>query len=233
MDEPAGPQCADVVGELSAIEGAFGAADDRALAAVEAVIAAQRDCHIPLWQPCTDFSWPGRRDQELTQAARLIEAFHPQRVVDVGCGPRHLVRALITQGWKGQYVGFDRSDGFDIANPLPITDGTITVQAKEADLVVCREVLEHMTLQDVRIAVTHLCALSARFVYVTTRFAKHATHLFDVAQSDDLDPTHITMLTQPMLRYLFVLEGFKRRTDLEAVMDWMKKGRVLVYERAA
>ena len=31
---------------------------------------------------------------------------------------------------------------------------------------------------------------------------------------------------------LFVLEGFRRRADLEEQMDWGDKNRVLVYERA-
>jgi hypothetical protein len=30
---------------------------------------------------------------------------------------------------------------------------------------------------------------------------------------------------------MFVLQGFRRRQDLEARMDWMSKGRVLVYEK--
>ena len=58
------------------------------------------------------------------------------------------------------------------------------------------------------------------------------THLLDVMTSDDLDPTHISMLNQDFLRTLFVLEGFKRRADLEQAMDWRQYGRVLVYERA-
>ncbi len=52
-----------------------------------------------------------------------------------------------------------------------------------------------------------------------------------MATSDDLDPTHITMLNQDLLRLLFILEGFKRRADLETAMDWQHKGRVLVYVR--
>jgi hypothetical protein len=39
------------------------------------------------------------------------------------------------------------------------------------------------------------------------------------------------MLNQDFLRTLFVLEGFKRRKDLEVRMDWKGLGRVLVYER--
>ena len=78
---------------------------------------------------------------------------------------------------------------------------------------------------------TNLCALSSRFVYVTTRFARAPQHLLSVDTSDGLDPTHITMLNQSLLRLLFVLEGFKRRADLEQRMDWQGKARVLVYER--
>jgi hypothetical protein len=39
------------------------------------------------------------------------------------------------------------------------------------------------------------------------------------------------LLTKDFLRLLFVLEGFRRRTDLEERMGWGDKNRVLVYER--
>ena len=41
------------------------------------------------------------------------------------------------------------------------------------------------------------------------------------------------MLHQDVLRALFVLHGFRRRADLEAVMDWRQLGRCLVYQRMA
>ena len=103
---------------------------------------------------------------------------------------------------------------------------------KAYDLVICREVLEHLSIGQIRRAVTNLAALSAGFVYVTTRFAKEPDSLLSVDTQDGLDPTHISMLNQTFLRALFVLEGFKRRADLEAAMDWKTLGRVLVYERA-
>jgi hypothetical protein len=80
--------------------------------------------------------------------------------------------------------------------------------------------------------VAHLCALSTKFVYVTTRFAQNPAHFLSVDTVDQLDPTHITMMNQDFLRLLFVMEGFVRRPDLEGVLDWQKKGRVLIYERA-
>jgi hypothetical protein len=42
----------------------------------------------------------------------------------------------------------------------------------------------------------------------------------------------MTLLAKDFVRCLFVLEGFRRRPDLEAQMDWAGKERVLVYERA-
>jgi hypothetical protein len=98
---------------------------------------------------------------------------------------------------------------------------------------VCREVMEHCTIREIRRIVGELCALSTRLVYATTRFHLAPRHLLDVMTADDLDPTHISMLNQTFLRTLFVLEGFKRRADLEQRMDWQGKGRCLVYERAA
>ena len=96
----------------------------------------------------------------------------------------------------------------------------------------CREVLEHLTVLQVRRTVEQLCRASDRFVYVTTRFHPEPAGLLDVTTDLETDPTHITLLAKDLLRSLFVLEGFRRRADLEERMDWAGKGRVLVYERA-
>jgi hypothetical protein len=81
--------------------------------------------------------------------------------------------------------------------------------------------------------VAQICHASSRFVYVTTRFHPEPTDLLDFTTQFEVDPTHITLLTKDFLRCLFVLEGFRRRPDLEERMDWGHKQRVLVYERAA
>jgi hypothetical protein len=68
-------------------------------------------------------------------------------------------------------------------------------------------------------------------VYVTTRFHPAPESLLDFTTDFETDPTHVTLLAKDFLRCLFVLEGFRRREDLETRMDWAGKGRVLVYER--
>jgi hypothetical protein len=180
------------------------------------------------WAPVTDYSEAGRQAAEGDHPRLIMETFAPTRVLDAGCGYNYLA------GWLNDLAGHTIAYGGDLTNPradfkLDIT----TPKALDvgADLVICREVLEHLTIRQIRQAVTNLCALSFRFVYLTTRFHPHPTTLLDVATSDDLDPTHISLLNQDLLRMLFVLEGFRRRADLEAQMDHQKKGRVLVYER--
>jgi hypothetical protein len=105
------------------------------------------------------------------------------------------------------------------------------VAERSFDLVICREVLEHLTVLQVRRTVEQLCRASSRFVYVTTRFHPAPESLLDFTTDFETDPTHVTLLAKDFLRCLFVLEGFRRRDDLEERMDWAGKGRVLVYER--
>ena len=107
----------------------------------------------------------------------------------------------------------------------------MTAEDAAYDLVICREVLEHLTVLQVRRTVAEMCRVSSRYVYVTTRFHGEPASLLDVTTDFETDPTHITLMTKDLLRVLFVLEGFRRRPELEERMDWGGKGRVLVYER--
>lgn len=192
--------------------------DARHLARLEELVQSQQPASDP-WQPVTDYSFEARRVIEGQHPQLIADVFQPRCVLDVGCGPGHLVRLLCDLGVTA--IGIDR-DAYDVGHPQTSHD--------IADLVICREVLEHLTIRQIRQAVANLCKLSSRFVYVTTRFAQQPDHLLSVDTSDDLDPTHITMLNQNFLRTLFVLEGAKRRADLEARMDWQHKGRALVYQ---
>ena len=105
------------------------------------------------------------------------------------------------------------------------------MQAQSYDLVVCREVMEHLTVLQVARCVEQVCRASSRYVYVTTRFHDDPDGLLSFTTQFDVDPSHITLLNKEFLRCLFVLEGFRSRRDLEERMDWGGKGRVLVLER--
>lgn len=202
--------------------------EDQRLARFEVLVQLQKPAQTP-WTPVTDYSF---------EARKTIEGIHPQLILqhlvpcddadilDYGCGPdAHLVR-LLEEAARGTEVTVRGYDPQRAGSEKYLRMGVY-------DLVICREVIEHLTIRQISETVTRLCALAAIRVYVTTRFAKAPQHLLDVDLADNLDPTHITMLNQNLLRLLFVLEGFTRRADLEERMDWKNFGRVLVYERVS
>ncbi len=178
------------------------------------------------WQPVTDYSWKARSLIERPNAERIVSTFQPLTVLDYGCGFGHLVRLL--RELQVYACGYEP---FRPPRPDERCYAHIPYRSRQCDLVICREVLEHVELRHVPALVRDLCRLAKGAVYLTTRFHPDPQHLLDVATHDDLDPTHITLLHQELLRLLFVLEGFVQAPEKETAMDWQQQGRVLVYCR--
>lgn len=184
-----------------------------------------------------DYTIETRRRIEARNPELIKEVFQPAKVLDMGCGPGALMFLL-------DEIGVD-VDGVDFAEssktlaPAEVADritiGSVTesdLPSSSYDLVLCREVFEHLSVLQVQQAVATFCRLTSKYVYVTTRFHPKPETLFDVTTEFDVDPTHINLMNMDMTRLLFVLQGMKRREDLERRMDWLNKGRVLVYEKA-
>ena len=183
------------------------------------------------------YTLESRRNREADHPQVIKDVFEPERVLDIGCGPGFLM--LFLQEFGIEADGLDHSpDVLELAPPqvrdrIRVADiADTSVPADSYDLVICREVFEHLTLLQVRMAVANICRMSSRYAYITTRFNRDPEHLFSVQTKDDLDLTHITRMNKDLLRLMFVLEGFRCRPDLEARIDWLGKGRVMVYEKA-
>ena len=184
-----------------------------------------------------NYSLETRRSIEGSNPALIKEVFAPARVLDLGCGPGALMHLLRELGVDVEGIDFAESskrlatpetrDRITVGN---VTDPTLK-PAGAYDLVISREVLEHLTVVEVKRAVANMVRMTSKFIYVTTRFHPSPADLLDFNQKDDLDPTHITLLNKDLLRLMFVLEGCRSRPDLEARMDWGGKGRVLVLEK--
>lgn len=185
------------------------------------------------WTPVTDYSFEGRKLAEGQHPQLIKDVFKPRNVWDIGCGFGYLVQML-----RDIDVPAEGMDAYPPAGAvIKMLGGSILedrlagiFDGVQADLVICREVLEHLTVKQIRQAVRNLVRLSSKYIYVTTRFHPSPSHLLDVTTDFETDPTHITCLSKDFLRALFVLEGCRSRPDLEDRMDWQKKGRCLVFE---
>ena len=185
-----------------------------------------------------NYSLETRRSIEAKNPFLIKDVFQPKKVLDLGCGPGALMHLLWELGVDVEGVDFAASSR-ELATPQVrdrITVGVVTDHTLKTagayDLVICREVLEHLTVLQVRQAVANMVRLTSRYIYVTTRFHPSPSSLLDFTTQFEVDPTHITLLNKDMLRLMFVLEGCRSRPDLEARMDWGNKGRVLVLEKA-
>lgn len=186
-----------------------------------------------------NYSLETRRQIEARNPQLIRDVFQPRQVLDLGCGPGALMHLLWELGVDVQGIDFAESSRRlatpEVRDRITIGDvGDPTLKPANAyDLVISREVLEHLTVLEVKRAVANMARLTSKYIYVTTRFHPAPADLLDFNTKDDLDPTHITLLNKDMLRLMFVLEGCRSRPDLEARMDWGNKGRVLVLEKVA
>jgi cytidyltransferase-like protein len=183
-----------------------------------------------------DYTIETRRRIEGRNPQLIKDTFQPKKVLDMGCGPGALMYLLHEIGVEVDGIDFAQSSKSlapkEVAGRIAI--GSVTDAPNPAnsyDLVICREVFEHLSVLQVQQAVANICRTTSKYAYVTTRFHPHPDSLFDVTTEFDVDPTHINLMNMEMTRLLFVLQGMRRREDLERKMDWMNKGRVLVYEK--
>lgn len=184
-----------------------------------------------------NYSLETRRAIEAKNPALIRDTFTPTRALDLGCGPGALMHLLWELGVDVEGIDFAESSRRlatpDVRDRIAIgsvTDASLK-PANAFDLIICREVLEHLTVLEVRQAVSNMVRMTSKFIYVTTRYHPAPADLLDFNQQDDLDPTHITLLNKDLLRLMFLLEGCRTRPDLEAKMDWGGKGRVIVVEK--
>ena len=185
-----------------------------------------------------NYSLETRRQIEAKNPFLIKEVFQPKKVLDLGCGPGALMHLLLELGVDVEGIDFSAGSRSlatpEVRDRISIGNTFDHIKPGEAyDLVICREVLEHLTVLQIKQTVANMVRMTSKFIYCTTRFHPNPSNLLDFTTQFDVDPTHITLLNKDFLRLLFLLEGCRSRLDLELRLDWLNKGRVLVMEKQA
>ena len=139
-------------------------------------------------------------------ADRIIEHVHPRTVLDVGCAKGFLVEALRDRGVEAfgldisQYaIGQVRED----IKPFCWVGSAADALSRRYDLIVCIEVLEHLSEIDAQTAVNNLCQHSDDI-------------LFSSSPDHHPDPTHVNVQPVEYWAQLFAGYGFYRDVELDA-----------------
>ncbi len=179
-----------------------------------------------------------RREIEGQNPANIMRVFEPLSVLDWGCGPGTLMHFLHELGADVYGVDFSEEAKADATDEVRdrIAIGPIDCYKdfeKDFDLVVCREVIEHLTVPQTMGMAYVLCVqYRPRFVYLTTRYHSDPDSLLSVMEDDpSVDPSHINLTNKQWLRSIFVAHGYRTRKDLEKELDWKNFGRVIALER--
>ncbi|MFN2252122.1 MAG: glycosyltransferase [Anaerolineae bacterium] len=154
---------------------------------------------------------PYRRDDEWLRyfdsvAERVVSDIAPESVLDVGCAMGFLVEALHKRGVES--YGVDISP-YAIGNVDPSISGSCWVGRateelpRDYDLVVCIEVLEHLSPQEADEAVANMCAHTDDVVFSSTPF-------------DYAELTHLNVQPPEYWASLFARHGFVRDVGFDA-----------------
>jgi SAM-dependent methyltransferase len=138
-------------------------------------------------------------------ADRVIALAEPDRVLDVGCARGLWVQALRERGVEA--FGVDVSEhAIESSDPgvrpyLKVQGATEEFDGKY-DLIICSEVLEHMSPSDAQLAIDNMCSATDRI-------------LFSSSPADFDEPTHVNTKPTPTWVAWFAERGFFRRTDVD------------------
>jgi SAM-dependent methyltransferase len=160
---------------------------------------------------------PYQRDEEWldffeTIAERIVDDIAPETVLDVGCAWGFLVEALRKRGVEA--FGIDVSE-YAIDQVVPEMKPYCAVASiteslsRDYDLIVCIEVLEHMTRREGEAAIRNICQHTDEVVFSSSPF-------------DYTEATHFNVQPPDYWVRLFARNGFLRDVDYDLyfISEW-------------
>jgi SAM-dependent methyltransferase len=157
-----------------------------------------------------DYSWDNEhwRSFFMSVADRLIGAFDPGSVLDVGCARGLLVQSFTVQGVEAHGLDISAhavaSAHEDVRDRLSVASAADPISGRY-DLVTCIEVLEHMSGVEAQRAIDQLTSVTDRV-------------LFSSSPDDHDEPTHVNSHPAEQWAAWFAERGFFRRVDVDVSM---------------
>lgn len=137
-----------------------------------------------------------------SEAIEICKRFKFNSVIDYGCAKGFLVHAL-RQLNKNAY-GEDISD-YAISNCLPkVKDYISKPTSKTADLLVCKDVMEHVSEKDIPAILTFLYKKSNKFLFVIPLGENESLRIREY----EIDKTHVTKKDEDWWLDQFRIAGF-------------------------
>ncbi len=145
-------------------------------------------------------------------AEQIVRELHPASVLDAGCAMGFLVEALRDRGVEA--FGIDVSTYAiervrEDIRAFCTVDSVTTPLTRQYDLIVCIEVLEHLTPAEAEQAIANFCAHTDRVLFSSTPL-------------DHKEATHINVHPPEDWAELFAHNGFLRDVDFDAsfITQW-------------
>lgn len=156
------------------------------------------------------------RDYARREAEELIRRYdlHGKKIIDVGCGDGQFLSLLCELG-DNTGIGYDPS--YVAGDKMPPLDPRVTIEtryftaedaAQEADLILSRQVLEHIPDPSAFMRMLRT-GLGERTGTVLSFEVPNAEYVFKDLSIWDLIYEHCNQFTEPSLRTLFELSGFE------------------------
>ncbi len=166
--------------------------------------------------------WKGRKFEDKYHfiATQYAETLQPIKVLDYGCGRGFLVHAFNYLGIN--CVGFDISE-WAVKHPWGLAKDRISgsIKDKDYDLVVCFDVLEHVSpVHKEGEIIDALCYLSNKYILLSICDTK--------LSKTYIDETHINIKPRAYWEYQFIKRGWKK---MEIPKDWMFKDQLYLFTK--